>query len=145
MNKLAESLYRRTPDKNDINHIENGVVYPSSLNTIQVVNDGKYNGAHKYIIQNSRGYNNGRAEYDDSYTKLNFIQKNEDGSIIPGIQDEQLILIMLDRAKKLNAVYPSKWNDIKVHALNIALDACKGHIKGRIADGIMGELKADKA
>ena len=145
MNKLAESLYREVPDKSEIYHIENGTVFPSSLNAIQVVNDEKYNGAHKYIIQNSRGYNNGRAEYDDSYTKLNFIQKNEDGSIIPGVQDEQLILIMLDRAKKLNAVYPSKWNNIKVHALNIALDACKGRIKGRIADGIMGELKADKA
>lgn len=145
MNKLAESLYRDVPDKNDIHHIENGTVFPSSLNTIQVVNDEKYNGAHKYIIQNSRGYNNGRAEYDDSYTKLNFIQKNEDGTIIPGVQDEQLILIMLDRAKKLNAVYPSKWNNIKVYALNIALDACKGRVKGRIADNIMGELKADKA
>ena len=96
MNKLAESLYREVPDKNDIYHIENGTVFPSSLNTIQVVNDEKYNGAHKYIIQNSRGYNNDRAEYDDSYTKLNFIQKNEDGTIIPGVQDEQLILIMLD-------------------------------------------------
>lgn len=145
MNKLAESLYRRTPNKNDINHIENGVVYPSSLNTIQVVNDEKYCGTHNYIIQNSRGYNNGRFEYDDSFTKLNFIRKNDDGSIVPGIQDEQLILILLDRAKKLNEVYPSKWNDMKVHALNIALDACKGRIKGMIADGIMGELKADKA
>lgn len=145
MNKLAESLYREIPDKNDIYHIENGTVFPSSLNTIQVVNDEKYNGAHKYIIQNSRGYNNGRAEYDDSYTKLNFIQKNEDETIIPGVQDEQLILIMLDRAKKLNAVYPSKWNNIKIHALNIALDACKGRVKGRIADNIMGKLQADKA
>ena len=145
MNKLAESLYREVPDKSEVYHIENGTVFPSSLNTIQVVNDEKYNGAHKYIIQNSRGYNNGRAEYDDSYTKLNFIKINEDGTIIPGVQDEQLILIMLDRAKKLNAVYPSKWNNIKVNALNIALDACKGRVKGRIADNIMGELKADKA
>lgn len=145
MNKLAESLYREVPDKSEIYHIANGTVFPSSLNTIQVVNDEKYHGAHRYIIQNSRGYNNNRAEYDDSYTKLNFIQKNEDGSIIPGVQDEQLILILLDRARKLNEVYPSKWNDIKVHALNIALDACKGRVKGRIADNIMGELVADKA
>lgn len=143
MNKLAEKLYRETPE--NIKHIDNGVVYPSSLNSIQVVDDKKYGGAHEYILQNSRGYNNGRAEYDDSKTKIIFIQKNDDGSIIPGIQDEQLILVMLDRAKKLNEVYPSKWNNIKIHALNIALDACKGRIKGRIADGIMGELKADKA
>lgn len=144
MNKLAEKLYRNTPSKSDIKYIENGVVYPSSLNTIQVIDDPKYGGAHNYILQNSKGYNNGVAEYDESTTEIHFIQKNDDGSIIPGVQDEQLILVMLDRAKKLNEVYPSKWNNIKMHALNIALSACKGRVKGRIADGIMGQLKADK-
>ena len=144
MNKLAEKLYRDTPNKSDIKYIENGVVYPSTINTIKVVDDTKYGGAHNYILQNSKGYNNGVAEYDDSTTEINFIQKNDDGSIIPGVQDEQLILVMLDRAKKLNEVYPSKWNSIKIHALNIALNACKGRVKGRIADGIMGQLKADK-
>jgi hypothetical protein len=145
MNKLAEKLYRNTPNKSDIKYIENGVVYPSSLNTIQVIDDPKYGGAHDYILQNSKGYNNGVAEYDDSKTKIHFVQMNEDGTIIPGVQDEQLLLVMLDRAKKLNEVYPSRWNKIKVHALNIALEACMGRVRGRIADGIMGQLKADKA
>lgn len=145
MNKLANKLYRSAPNNSDIKEIDNGVVYPSTLNTVKVVDDPKYGGAHEYILQNSRGYNNNRAEYDDSTTKIRFVQKSEDGSIIPGVQDEQLILVMLDRAKKLNKVYPSKWNNMKIHALNIALDACKGRVRGRIADGIMGELTADKA
>lgn len=137
MNKLAESLYRSAPSKSDIKEIK-GFVYPSTLNTIKVVDD-QSGGAYNYILQNSRGYNKGRVEYDDSTTKINFV-KNEDGSIIPGVQEEQLLLILLDRTKKLNKTNPNKWNDLKIQAFNVALDACKGFMKSKIADEALSDL-----
>lgn len=67
--------------------------------------------------------------------------KNEDGTIIPGIQDEQLALAMLDRIKKLNTVYPSKINLLQIKALEIFLDACKLRKDDRIARGVLGKLE----
>lgn len=78
-------------------------VFPSDEKTICVENDAIYGGAHRYELKNSVGFNNGKADYVESVQTVQFVQKNDDGSMIPGIQSEQLAYVMLDRTKKLNA------------------------------------------
>lgn len=128
--------------KKNFGIVENNIVYPSKTPSISVEWDDKYKGAHHYIFRNCLGYQNGEYKYVlDSEQELQFVMKNEDGTIIPGIQDEQLALAMLDRIKKLNTVYPSKINLLQIKALEIFLDACKLRKDDRIARGVLGKLE----
>ena len=81
------------------------------------------------------------ADYVDKTVTLQFVHKNEDGTIIPGLQSEQLALILLDRVKKLNAKFPHPTNEKQVAGLQMFLDACKERVQERIDRGVMGELK----
>lgn len=116
-------------------------VYPSEEQTIAVEDDAGYGGAHKYELKNSVGFNNGVAEYVESSTTIQFVQKNDDGSMVPGVQSEQLAYILLDRCIKLNSRFPSDYNAKMIAGLNTFLDACAERIKDRIDRGVMGELK----
>lgn len=79
--------------------------------------------------------------YIDKTDTIQFVQKSEDGSVIPGWQSEQLALILLDRVKKLNTKYPSDQNSKQIEGLEMYLAACKERIEERINRGVMGELK----
>ena len=122
--------------------LEGVSVYPSNVETIEFMNDD-FNGAHRYRIKLSKGYNQTkkRVDYSDKKLVIQFIQKNADGSIIPGLQDEQLILVMMDRLKKLDAKYHSDTVTKKMKALQDYLDACKERIDERLGRGVYGELK----
>jgi hypothetical protein len=80
-------------------------------------------------------------EYDDSHQAIQFIQKLDDGRIISGIQSEQLVMILLDRHKKLNAHFPSAQNEKAMVGLQMFLDASRERIQERMNRGVMGELK----
>lgn len=116
-------------------------VYPSSLQTISVEQDDLYGGAHKYNFINSLGFSQGEPRYDTSIQTIQFVRKNPDGSMTPGLQSEQLVICLLDRVRKLNAVYPSPENEAQEKALLSFLEACKKRIDDRIQRGVMGELK----
>ena len=122
--------------------LEGVSVYPSNVETIEFMNDD-FNGAHRYRIKLSRGYNQTkkRVDYSDKKLVIQFIQKNADGSVIPGLQDEQLILVMMDRLKKLDAKFHSDTVTKKMKALQDYLDACKERIDERLGRGVYGELK----
>ena len=122
--------------------LEGVSVYPSNVETTEFMNDD-FNGAHRYRIKLSKGYNQTkkRVDYSDKKLVIQFIQKNADGSIIPGLQDEQLILVMMDRLKKLDAKYHSDTVTKKMKALQDYLDACKERIDERLGRGVYGELK----
>lgn len=119
-------------------------VYPSKTETIENLNNDDYNGAHRYRVRLAKGYNPSRkrVEYSDKKLVIQFVQKNEDGSVIPGLQDEQLILIMMDRLQKLDAKFHSDTITKKMKALQDYLDACKERIDERLNRGVFGELKA---
>lgn len=117
------------------------VVYPSEEPTISVVEDATYGGAHCYVIRECLGFNDGKTQYTDSEQVIRFVQKNDDGSMIPGLQSEQLVLALLDRHKKLNDRFPSEQNAKMVAGLQMFLDACEERVKSRIERGVMGELK----
>lgn len=117
------------------------VVFPSEEKTIQVECDPIYGGAHKYALLNSIGFNNGKAEYVEGTQTIQFVQKSDDGKMIPGIQSEQLAYVMLDRTKKLNSRFPSPYNEKMIAGLEMFLDACRERIEDRINRGVMGQLK----
>lgn len=115
-------------------------VFPSKEKTISVENDPIYGGAHKYKIRHSLGFENGEPIYNDETSTIQFVQKNDDGSIISGFQSEQLVLAILDRTKKLNDRFPSEYNARMIEGLNIFLQACQDRVEDRINRGVMGKL-----
>lgn len=100
-------------------------VYPSNKETIEVIPDDGFNGAHRYRAQMCAGFVNGKTKYVDVTDTIQFVHKHEDGTVTPGWQSEQLALILLDRVKKLNEKFPCEQNAKQVAALEAYLDACK--------------------
>ena len=118
------------------------LVFPSTQPTITVADDKDYGGAHHYEIMNCKGFNNGKTEYVDAGGQaIQFVQKNEDGTIVPGLQSEQLVLVLIDRHEKLNARFPSPQNEKMLEGLKIFLAACKERVQDRMDRGVMGNLK----
>lgn len=109
--------------------VEELLVFPSLEPTIEVIPNDGYDSKKQ------------TSTYIDKTDTIQFVQKNEDGSVIPGWQSEQLALILLDRVKKLNAKYPSDQNSKQIEGLEMYLAACKERIEERINRGVMGELK----
>ncbi len=116
-------------------------VFPSEEKTITVKDDPIYGGAHCYHIQNCLGFENGTTKYGNVATAVYFIRKEEDGTIVSGVQHEQLAIVMLDSIEKLNARFPSPENTKMVEGLHMFLDACKERVEQRIERGVMGKLK----
>lgn len=117
------------------------LVYPSEEKTIHVTPDEEYGGAHHYAIQNCLGFNDGKTTYVDEAQTIQFVQKNDDGSMTAGVQSEQLAYVLLDRCVKLNARFPSAQNEQMIAGLEMFLKACKDRVQERIDRCVMGELK----
>jgi len=100
-------------------------VFPSEEKTIEVQDDETYGGAHLYRIKLSEGFKDGKTIYTEDFNYIQFVQKDDDGSVTPGLQSEQLAYVLLDRAKKLNARFPSPQNEKQIAGLQMFLDACK--------------------
>lgn len=116
-------------------------VFPSEEKTISVEDDNIYGGAHKYSVKKSKGFDNGQAIYVDETTEIQFVQKNDDGDLTPGVQSEQLAFILLDRTRKLNSRFPSSQNQKMIDGLEMFLLACYERVEERINRGVMGQLK----
>jgi len=116
-------------------------VYPSDEETIEVQHDKIYNGAHNYKVKHCVGFNNGNTEYVEQYSNIRFVEKLNSGDVIPGLQSEQLAYILLDRAKKLNARFPSEFNERMINGLNEFINACEDRVYDRVKRGVMGDLK----
>ena len=139
-----ELLFEQYPIPDDADQDEHRIpatVYPSDERTIAVAYDHDYKGAHRYQFMNSLGFSNGVAQYEESFQEIQFVQKNEDGSMTPGLQSEQLILALIDRTEKLNAKYASEYNGRMIAGLKMFLMACHDRIDDRIKRGVMGDLK----
>lgn len=117
------------------------VTFPSEVETIEVNPNDGYNGAHRYRAQMCAGFENGETQYVDKTDTIQFVQKNEDGTVIPGWQSEQIVNILIDRTKKLNEKFPSEHNEKMIEGLQTFLDACKERISERIDRGVMGKLQ----
>jgi hypothetical protein len=116
-------------------------VFPSDVLTVGFALDPDYGGAHEYQFQNSLGFNNGKADYDDSYQKIRFVQKNVDGTMKPGLQTEQLLLCIIDRHMKLNNKFPSDQGLKFIRKIEEALTLLEDRVRDRMERGVMGDLK----
>lgn len=120
----------------------NFAVFPSTQKTIKVLEDpGHDDGAHTYVVNESLGFKDGQALYVNTTQTLRFVRKNDDGTIDPGMQSEQLALVLMDRAEKLNKRFPSDQNEKMIAGLKMFLDACRERVEDRIKRGVMGDLK----
>lgn len=70
-------------------------VYPSKTETIEVLPDDGFSGAHKYRARMCAGFVNGKTKYVDATDTIQFVHKKEDGTVIPGWQNEQLVLMTI--------------------------------------------------
>lgn len=129
-------------------------VFPSEVKTIitMVPAGDPYNGAHRYAMVNCLGFEGGQTKYqfersgesEEVFPKgqmIQFIEKMDDGAVIPGVQSEQLVYVLLDRHKKLNARFPSPQNEKMIAGLEQFIEACRERVQERIDRGVMGELK----
>lgn len=116
-------------------------VFLSEEKTICVVDDPTYGGARCYAVQHSEGFADGKAKYVTEETRIQFVQKNDDGSIIPGVQSEQLAYVLLDRAVKLDNRFPSPQNEKQIAGLRMFLEGCEDRVRDRMDRGVMGDLK----
>lgn len=123
--------------------LNNLLVYNSTIPTIEVKLDDTYNGAHRYRVRMAKGFNTKKQciEYSKNTSVIQFIQKDTNGTFKEGFQSEQLVLILLDRIKKLNEVFPCEQNEKQIQALEMFLEACKERVDERLSRGVMGELK----
>lgn len=120
----------------------NYTVFPSIVKTIFVEEDDIYGGAHDYNIYLCSGFQNDDTTYLQwGNINIPFVKREEDGSFTPGVQSEQLVYVLLDRAIKLNNRFPSIHNEKMIERLSMFLEACEDRIKDRIGRNIMGELK----
>lgn len=129
----------------DCEHVDkvvlDGCVFPSEDRTIEVVRDETYGGAHCYLIRECLGFVGGQTVYTTIQQVLQFVQKLDDGSVIPGLQSEQVVLVLIDRHKKLNARFPSPQNEKMIKGLEMFLEASRERVEDRMNRGVMGDLK----
>ncbi len=143
-------------DVDVIIHPVEPAVFPSNkLSVASFEGDGYKTGAHKYVFINCRGFENGESQYantantEDKSEKemaeilqtIQFVHKLEDGTIIPGLQSEQVVIALLDRTNKLNEKYPSPQNVKMIAGLSMFLEACQERIEDRMSRGVMGKLE----
>lgn len=117
-------------------------VFPSKSQTIICHDsDDIYGGAHRYSFTNCLGFSNGETQYEPSSQEIQFVQKKDNGTVIPGLQSEQLVIALIDRQKKLNARFPSSHSDKAIKGLEMFLEACRERVEERMQRGVMGDLK----
>lgn len=116
-------------------------VYPSDQKTVYVKYDDLYEGAHNYFITKTLGFHNGETNYVFDEQEIQFVKKDDNGDITPGIQNEQLIIMLLDRDEKLNNRFPHETYEEKKACLIRYLELCKNRIDDRIQRNVMGDLK----
>jgi hypothetical protein len=102
-----------------------------------------YGGAHEYYLRPSIGFKEGKTQFDPMAPGIiiRFVEKRDDGEVIPGALTEQILIMLRDRHEKLNARFPSSQNDQFQRGITIALDALENRVRERMEHGVMGELK----
>jgi hypothetical protein len=119
-------------------------VFPSEERTISSLpTDEKFQGAHNYYVQPMVGFEGGAlyAKEPEAAIELRFVKRREDGTWQPGLQTEQILLLLKDRHEKLNEVFPSEDHAQFIAGIDKALDALEKRVRERQGRGVMGQLK----
>ena len=118
-------------------------IFPSKEISVHGASESDYNdeAAHSFRVKNCVGFNNGQTEYVDSHQDIQFVKKLEDGTVIPGMQSEQLLRILIARTQALNNKFPDRRNSIAITHMEEALLQFQERVSERIDRGVMGQLK----
>ncbi|MES2386515.1 MAG: hypothetical protein V4543_00830 [Bacteroidota bacterium] len=104
--------------------------------------DGEYAGAHVYHMLETSGFEGDSYKYLQEAQAINFIYKRKKGEgFVPGIISEQLLLVLIDRTKKLNSEFPSTDNEMCIFYLKKALKCLEARVRDRVTRGVMGKLE----
>ena len=117
-------------------------VFPTNEVSVWGTSEEAYNNevAHQFKFKNCLGFHEGQTVYDDSFQELQFVQKNEDGSMIPGLQSEQLLRALIARHKSMNTKFPSREGALAITYMETALLFLQERVAERIDRGVMGQL-----
>jgi len=138
--ELVTDPFELEKDKTPFRVLE-ACVYPSLKRSIVAYTDDTYGVAHRYRFQKSAGFENGQTKYVADMAEISFVQKDADGTMKPGLLSEQLVIALIDRHQKLNAVFPSAQAERAIAGLQQFLDAQRERVDERMGRGVMGELK----
>lgn len=61
------------------------IISSRKTETIEVIPDDGFNGAHRYRARMCAGFVNGKTKYVDATDTIQFVHKHEDGTITPGL------------------------------------------------------------
>jgi hypothetical protein len=105
--------------------------------------DDVYGGAHVYMFRPSIGFKDGKTQFDKTleYQFIQFVEKKDDGTIVPGMLTEQILIMLLDRHKKLNDRFPCAEYEQFKYGIDLALEALIMRVRDRMDRGVMGNLK----
>lgn len=108
-----------------------------------VMPDKDYGGAHDYLAKACLGWDsdNNCSKFIDELIPVSFVKKEADGTLIGGLQNEQLLTILIDRMVKLNDKFPCDENVEQLRCLREALEWQESRTVARVSRGVMGNLE----
>ena len=100
-------------------------------------------GAHEYSFNSMyKNTETGKMEFNDILQQdVRFVEAGDNGSVIPGITDEQLLICMIDRQNRLNSRFPSREGSIVVTKLEEALMWKEARSRERDSRNVLGKLE----
>lgn len=142
---IFESEYDRVlPVSSEEVYVDLRPTFPSSFVSVKGLKEPDYDEpAHKFIVTPSLGFENGESVWAlGGQMTLQFVKKLEDGTVIPGLQTEQLLRITLMRHTAFQKKFPSKENACFITHIQEALFWLQERVQERIDRGVMGKLQA---
>ena len=137
--EVFEKSYKCIEDKKPLTTLQVGAKIPN----VFVIPDNDYGGAHDYIALACEGWDseNECSKFTERVIPVSFCKKEQDGTMVGGLQTEQLLLILIDRQIKLNDKFPCDENIEAIRCLKEALDWQQERVRARVSRGVMGQLK----
>jgi len=79
----------------------------------------------------------------DGHTKsiISFMKKDEAGNVTPGITNEDVIRVLINRLRGLNNEFPCNENKVAIKGLAVALQALQRRTEDRVKRGVEGKLE----
>lgn len=116
-------------------------VFPSEDATIKFRDTPR--GCDEYTINEMIGFDKekNRPVYGNSTQTIRFVHSNVQQGMNYGLQSEQLVLMLIDRTRKLNKQLPSPHSAKMIAGLEVFMDACRERFEERIKAGVAGTPK----
>lgn len=139
---MSESLNRKEEinreNKTGLQPVD-AAVFPSQERSVFFRNTDR--GCDEYFIHEMIGYDktSDQPVYGQSRQQIKFVHGRGDGTMNYGLQSEQVVIMLIDRTKKLDKQIPSRHNAKMLQGLEMFLEACKERFDERMKAGVAGK------